>query len=208
MGFGSNPSAGRTSSGNVRDLAITLTLDKKTIQQLDKAMRLLPGKIYKKVVVQASRAAMTPMLSQAKRNVPVEHDVLKKSLGKITRTYAKNGVVFVVVGPRKGYKQTITREDGTTRNVDPRNYSHLVEFGTTSHDITPRRAPVMTWTQDGQSFQVPSVDHPGTRPTGFMRTAFDSKKGLVIAKYTKQVSKSLEKEVKKLGAGTRLRFAI
>lgn len=223
MGFGSNPAenqrlfgrtSGRASTGTTTGLNIRLALDKGTFAKLNKALQILPGKVFQKVVKQASSAAMTPMLSAAKRNVPVEFGILKKSLGKVRRTYGKNGVVYVQIGVREGKTATVAHRAGPlskqTRFVDPRKYEHLVELGTTSHVIAAGKSKTrLSFLGDeGSPVNVTAVFHPGTKAQPFMRPAFESKKNAVVDKYRKAVDKGIQREVKKLSAGIQRKLAI
>ena len=68
----------------------------------------------------------------AKREVPVDTGLLKKSIGKKVKTYRQDGVVWVAVGPRSGFEEHI---DGVVVK-NPVKYAHLVE----GHNPFMRRA--------------------------------------------------------------------
>lgn len=97
---------------------LTLQGDKKMIRNLER----LGSTIARRVVRKSVNKAMTPLNKAAKREAPVDTGLLKKSIGKVVRTYRKNGVVFAAVGPRTGFVKII---DGVKKN--PVKYAHLVE---------------------------------------------------------------------------------
>lgn len=82
----------------------------------------------------ALQAATKPMLDLARSTVRIRTGVLRKSLARKTKTYRKNGVVVVIIGPRKGFKKLATIKRGRNKGkkiyADPIRYAHLVEFGT------------------------------------------------------------------------------
>lgn len=105
-----------------------------------------PGKA-RSILRSSLEKAATPVLSAARQNAVRETGLLKKSMGRKSATYA-SGTVVVVVGPRRGFKQTVRLKPswvwrgGTkpyrirkpkaghlTVNRDPVKYAHLVEFG-------------------------------------------------------------------------------
>ncbi len=97
---------------------VTLTGDK----ELDRLFQRLPSRVQRKVVRQAVSAALTPANKEAKRQAPTDKGLLKKSIGKVVRTFKNDGVVWGAVGARSGFRVVI---DGKPR--DPRRYIHLVE---------------------------------------------------------------------------------
>ena len=95
--------------------------DKEMIRNLEQ----LPIRVQRKVVRQATSAALTPLNKAAKREAPKDTGTLKKSIGKKVKTYRKDGVVWGAVGPRSGFRVVV---DGKAR--DPRRYAHIVEART------------------------------------------------------------------------------
>ena len=100
-------------------------------KQLIKKLERLGSTIGRRVVRKAAGKSMTPMNKAAKREAPVVTGLLKKSIGKKVKTYRKDGVVWVAVGPRTGFLEVI---DGVRK--DPVKYAHLVE----QHNPFMRRA--------------------------------------------------------------------
>jgi hypothetical protein len=50
------------------------------------------------------------------------------------------------------------------------NYAAHMEFGTSPHVIEPKNAKALRWYSGGASVFATRVQHPGTRPYGFVRT--------------------------------------
>ncbi len=98
-----------------------------------------------KVIRQAVSFSMTPVSKAAKTNLRPGHGfdtgLLKKSIGKKTKTY--KGVTFIaVVGPRKGFKKEV-EVNGTLVTRNPSKYAHLVEFGTRHSRAFPFLRPAL-----------------------------------------------------------------
>jgi len=79
--------------------------------------------IARRIVSRASNKVIGPVAKAAKRNCPVDTGLLKKSIGKRTKTYRGSGAVVSVVGPRKGF----AGQDAQGRQKDPTKYAHLAE---------------------------------------------------------------------------------
>jgi HK97 gp10 family phage protein len=78
----------------------------------------------------AMRRANAPVLKAAKGLLADNKRTgqLRKSLGSKVKAY-KSGVVIGIIGPRRGFKITVTNAAGESVNVDPMYYAHLVEYG-------------------------------------------------------------------------------
>lgn len=125
----------------------------------------LGGKVYRKVVAQASRKAFAPVVSSAKSNVVKDTGLLKKSIGVKQKRYPRAGRIVTVVGPRTGFGKNIMAK--TIRGEvqvyrDPVRYAHLVEYGTQAHAVV-----------QGDYIGAAEAYHPGTAARPFMRPAFD-----------------------------------
>lgn len=116
------------------DTGMVLTGDKKLIRNLNQ----LPDRIMRKVVRQATSAALTPLNKEMKRQAPRKTGTLKKAIGKKVKTFRQEGVSWGAVGVRSGFATTI---DG--KKHDPRKYVHLVEpltgFMRRAFDLTRRQ---------------------------------------------------------------------
>lgn len=115
---------------------LKLTGDKDLIKRLKR----LGSTVARRVVRQSTTAALTPMVKAMRREAPKDTGTLKKSIGKVVRTYRRSGVVWGAVGPRKGFETA--NPDGSARI--PTKYAHLVE----------RHNPFMRRAFDSTSSQV------------------------------------------------------
>jgi len=96
---------------------IELTGDKSLARELKK----LPERASKKVLRPSIKFALTPVVKQAKQNVPVEYGFLKQEIDKKVSATKAWGKVYVKPA-------TYTNEKDLRKK--PANYAHLVEFGT------------------------------------------------------------------------------
>lgn len=103
-------------------------------KELRRKLERLTAAQQRRVVRPAVTKALSPVVKQAKRNVPVVTGLLKKSIGKKVKAYTRSGVVWGGVGPRGGFEGV--GPDGRKRN--PVFYAHLVELGTMH---TPAKSP-------------------------------------------------------------------
>lgn len=55
------------------------------------------------------------------------------------------------------------------------NYGKFVEFGTPPHVIAPTEKKALKFRSEGTEIIVKKVQHPGTRPNPFIRTAITTK---------------------------------
>jgi HK97 gp10 family phage protein len=117
---------------------------KAEITGLDDAFKLLKklkkGGLQRKVLRAAVSKATTVVLKSAKGRVPVESGLLKKSLGRKIKTYARTGTVVGVIGPRLGFGRDVVI-NGHTEYRDPKFYAHLVENGTVTAAAQPFLRP-------------------------------------------------------------------
>lgn len=164
-----------------------LTLDRTAEQQLLRNIRELPDVLLDKVVKAAASTSMTPVLKAARARCPERHGTLKRALGKRRKVYKRSGVVFVAVGPRRGFKDTTT-------GADPVNYAHLVEGGTAQHEVSSASGKLAI----GPVVISGTVDHPGAKAQPFMRPAYDSQRHTVVDKYRRDVLRGAERTIKKM----------
>jgi Bacteriophage HK97-gp10, putative tail-component len=100
---------------------------------LARLARLRPGRA-RTVLRRALNEATKPVLDAAKANAPRQSGLLKKSLGRVTRTYVRANSVVSFIGPRSGFRRAVTVKDrvtGRTRTMirNPVNIAHLTEGG-------------------------------------------------------------------------------
>lgn len=156
---------------------MSLIGDKELIAKLNG----LGGKVYKKVVAQASRKAFAPVMKTAKQLAPVESGLLKKSIGVKQKKYPRAGRIVTIVGPRMGHAEEVyvdTPMGPMKRRRDPVKYAHLVEFGTRPHSTSQGAENRIRGDSDENrlGFTIAMQggdDHPGAKAQPFMRPAFD-----------------------------------
>lgn len=129
---------------------------------LAKALSELPLKIERNIMRSALRAGASVIAAEARRNVPVDTQELKRSIR--TSSNSKRGMVEAnaVVGNRKSKKGW---------------YATFVEFGTAPHLIRAgKNKPVLSFRDlNGVWHQALEVNHTGAKAKPFMRPALDTK---------------------------------
>lgn len=113
-------------------MSLTIRAEITGIKDLMDMLKKFTPAVQRRILRPALNAEGQRVLVQARSNVPVDTKLLKRSLGKRTKTY-KDGRVIVIVGPRRGF-----REIHKGRPKNPSNYAHLVEFGAAPHLIAGR----------------------------------------------------------------------
>lgn len=101
----------------------------------------------KTLVAKVTRSAIgkagTAVKKKAKTYAPVESGLLRESIHSMTKT--KNGIIFGIVGPRRGLKRSVFRTlpNGEVKEemADPVRYAHLVELGTSHSAPKPFLRP-------------------------------------------------------------------
>ena len=138
-------------------LESTIDFDPKSIEEMVSKMSKLSKDFAKKAPSSIVRAASKPIIKEMRKRAPVRFGYLKKSLGVRVKSYAKDGNKTAVIGARsKTYKKTT--KGGKVININPANYSHLVEFGTSRHSYR----------------SIFKKAHPGATPKPFMRPAWSA----------------------------------
>lgn len=117
-------------------MKIDLKVSPAAQKRLENRLNKLPGKVYAKVVGAAASFAMTPVVKFARSRAQKRSGLYAKSIGKKRKNYKKDGVVFVVVGARQGFKDPVTGED-------PTKISHLLEYGTANSPAYPHMRPAL-----------------------------------------------------------------
>lgn len=84
-------------------------------KELERVLRKLPEKVLNKVARQAVNAGATPVLKAARKNVPVDQAVLKKTLTKKTKVFKNSQTAISLVGPKaRAAPHDHLAESGTT----------------------------------------------------------------------------------------------
>lgn len=167
-------------------------------RQLAEFLRQLPVKLEKNIMRAAMRAGAAVIRGEARELVPVEMGDLRKSIR--VSTSSKGGTVKASV--KAGDKRAF--------------YAHMVEYGTKPHLIKvheedrpinyklTRRRGVLTRVSMrtinrrglviGNNFVGQQVDHPGARPSPFMRPALDNASDRAIQAFGGKIRERLTKE--------------
>lgn len=141
-------------------------------RELAQFLGALPVKLEKNIMRSASRAGANVFKAEAKLTVAVDEGALRDSIRVSVKV--KRGVIVASV--KAGGKKA--------------PHAHLVEFGTAPHKIEPANAGALAIA--GQP--VRSVDHPGAKPSPFMRPALDAKSSEAVEAVAAQIRKRLTKE--------------
>ena len=140
-------------------MSTVTTLNIKGLDELNKFLEQLPGKVQLNIMRGALRAAQKPVLEDARSNVATGHTLaLKNSLRIGTKINRKTGHV-----------EASLKAGGKHKGKDA-FYAHFVEYGTKEHEIRPKRGGYLTI--NGTKIYT-SVIHPGVRKKPFMRPALD-----------------------------------
>ena len=99
-------------------------------KELLRAMRRLPSKVRSNVENKALRRVSKPMIAAVRAAAPVRSGQLRKSIGRVIRTYRRSGTKVAVIGPRHGFSK-----EWKGRTIDPAKYGHLPETGAQAHLI-------------------------------------------------------------------------
>lgn len=159
------------------------------VENLEKLGLTVKGNIIRN----AMRAGAIVIRDEARKRVPIRTGSLKKAIGvktAKTRPGSKNGPWIGIVRIEKvafdrnekgKYKKVDRRVGrGTKRyrrgDIYPRNYDHLVEFGTKPHKIGKRGGM-----------------HPGTPARPYMRAALFAKKAAALEAIRQHMMKNLFK---------------
>ena len=117
-----------------------------------KSLNAFPKNIQKNVMRGAVRAAASAIAKDAKKNVPTDENILKKSIGISPKRERSKSLIRFVVSPRKdllvkGFKASglekkhyVSKKTGFHyTNYD--NYGGYVEFGTSTKPAHPYLRP-------------------------------------------------------------------
>ena len=165
-------------------------------RQIQAALRKLPDRLRELVIKSGVRSSMLPALNMAKRKVPERTGQLRDSLKRFVRSYP-SGVVAGFMGPSNDFKITIKTKGGKTRNIDPSNYAHLVEFG---HRIVVGGAVARKGKSNlTRNLRLLTGKVVGfVPPQPFMRDSFEASKGQMEASFKRIVARGAKREWNKM----------
>lgn len=92
-----------------------------------RALLALKPAVAKRLMRYALSAGARIIAREAKDLAPRDTGLLKRSIGIRAVTYS-SGVSVAIIGPRKGFKTTVSRR-GRSQVANPAKYAHLLEFG-------------------------------------------------------------------------------
>lgn len=192
--------------GRSNGISFKISVDRASQAKIRKALKILPIKVFNKVVKSASRFAITPVLSEARSRAKGANRLrtkagrleakyvkarrsgtLAKSLGKKVKAYKNSWICTAWVGARPGFRDPQTGED-------PQNIAHMVEYGTKPHYVGKGSR-----TRGKKSKNLSGKRHPGAEPYPFLRPALDMRKDKVLSRYRDRLIKGIERETEKLG---------
>jgi len=170
------------------------------MEELLKNLKTLPEKVQKRVLVGAVRAAAKPIVKEAKALVPVEHGVLKKSIGVTKFETRKKSLVWFQVSPRVEKYRLKAQDMDNGKNVvltmqQSPFYGYFVEFGTYAKLDHPLLKPRSGKRAKRRAAIV--AKGGGIKPHPFMRPAFEREGDKAIAALKEYMAKRLDKELAK-----------
>lgn len=145
-------------------------------------------------------------------NAFVQVDALVKSLGEVKTAITaavKEALKQVAAYAQEHAKATTTFKDRTGKlrgsirtgqrgfksfvraGNSGAQYAQYVEYGTVAHKIRARRAPFLRFVKDGRLWVLPSVNHPGTKPTRFMASARDAGDGVAQGIFERNLNSAM-----------------
>lgn len=173
-------------------MSLTISAEITGIKDLMNMLKKFTPAVQRRILRPALNAEGQRVLVQARSNVPVDTKLLKRSLGKRTKTY-KDGRVIVIVGPRRGF-----REIHKGRPKNPSNYAHLVEFGAAPHTLKVHSARLAS--SKGQKFQQMHPGAPAQKPlTRAYQTALNGA--------AERMASRMAQEIEKLAAKGKLKVS-
>ena len=169
--------------------------------EIETLLKLLPGKVAKKVVVSALRQGGNVIAKQAKTNLQSHGSVVTGALAASIKTInvrnPSQGSAQVKVGI-VGKKLSVVRPGETKpRRIGPGTYAKWVEFGTGEHRIEAN-GKTLAWDAGGSTAFARTVDHPGAKAKPFIRPAVDTKGAAAAQKVVAAAAKGIAREAGKL----------
>lgn len=181
-------------------------------KELSEKLQRLADQVSKKAQRRALAAGAVVVREDARRRVSVRSGSLRKSIVSGTRQTASTKEVYGYVTiaakafriNKKGKAKVVSAKVQKARNakyvrgeIYPRNYAHLVEFGTSPHSV--RSGATNSGVAGFLSRWGAELDgrlHPGARQKPFMRPAVDSNGEQISAAIEKVLRAAIEKEAR------------
>lgn len=126
-----------------------------------------------KVAGAALREAGRAVTSLTRGTTPVRSGSLRESMGSVLRK-GQSGP-YAVVGARRGHiGKAQLRSRNAGRSYEPANYFHLVESGTSPHEIDK---PI---SRGGELAGIRIIKHPGTLGRHMLKRALDASGNAIL----------------------------
>jgi hypothetical protein len=104
------------------------------LKEIDRRLGRLPNKLQHKILKEAVKEAVAPVIRAARALAPVETGTLRRSIGVRIKSYQKKQTWVAVVGPKRVSAPKFREGLPTSKAArDPRFYGHLVESGAQPH---------------------------------------------------------------------------
>lgn len=166
------------------------------LDEVRNVLKTLPKELADKVLQTALTRAAAPVVKAAKRNAPVRTGALRQSIGTIVKKGKRDGSVYAVIGPRRGYYRqgkALKKTADNTGADQPANYGHLVEYGHMA--VKPDKGATLrekkrNWKKARAVRFIP--------PKPFLRPALMNSKTEVIAEMAKGVAEGMQRQLKRL----------
>ncbi len=167
-----------------------ITIKTYGFDELDKALKTLPGELQQKCVEQALKYGGKEIVNAAKAKIKSRSWALAAAI--TLRTNKKQGTnCLVQLGP---FLKTLSTKSG--RMIKP-YYGHMIEWGTKSHEIKGREGGVLTFMIGGRYVSVSKVEVSGITGQRPFTTAFDEKRTAFLWKFGDYVDKYIKKYFEK-----------
>lgn len=142
------------------NLSMTISGTSDVIRELDS----IKESVQRRLIERAARFALRPVVTDARKNIPVNTGTLRRSIGVKKSKRSRSGELVLSVGPRPGYAY---EENGVKRN--PFFYGIPVEYGHVTR---------------GGSFVAPAA---------FLRGAYERNKDSAVLSFSVRLSALIEK---------------
>jgi hypothetical protein len=179
--------------------------------QLNAFERRIVSNALRNTMMQAG----TPILQASRREAPKDNGALKKALRKrfwINKKEGRAGVIVSVSQTSKTANKAHPQEGKTAPNPRwfiPRNYLHMIVYGTAAHAISrgARMARKITRMVKGKLKTYKQKEksqagkmHPGSKPNPFLERALQSSKSAALQIVREGMAQNLEKQIAKANA--------
>lgn len=135
-----------------------LTVQFKGFAEFDTMLKELGPRVANRVAARALRAAGRPIVQEARTLVPIKTGALRRAIRYRTRRSRNRTLKLASVG--------VFGKEGPL--------AHIIEFGTSAHDIRVTNKKVLADAVAGKFFGK-EVAHPGVSERPFLRPAAENK---------------------------------